>query len=180
MSQHNQLSFISECFMKFLFDWNMRKFGCFTPLSWSMFGKHVGQQNFTSCSKNKTGYSWLHQMHWYENFTKECQSKCFLYGSRKSTGGLTMNISTYQKMHWIFQSPAKSKVSRQYLRRETTLNIFANQVNPVWSYTGPEIPGMWHTTQKTTWLIWTVSSAPLVEDWGYLSGSQSCQPLLLL
>ena len=43
---------ISECLINAFNVWNEMNYGCFTPSTWSMFGKHGGQHKYIPCDEN--------------------------------------------------------------------------------------------------------------------------------
>ena len=66
--------------MAYLNDEVHKNYGCFMFLSWSMFGKHIGKQAFSTCQMtDPSGYSWLAEGSWFEGFKKTCKSEYLLY-----------------------------------------------------------------------------------------------------
>ena len=66
---------ILECLINAFNVWNEKNYGCFTPSTWSMFGKHGGQHKYIPCDKNMPdSRGRLIQLLW-EKHGNECKSK---------------------------------------------------------------------------------------------------------
>ena len=53
---------ILECLINAFNVWNERNYGCFTPSTWSMFGKHGGQRKYIPCDENMPDREGLDQL----------------------------------------------------------------------------------------------------------------------